>query len=84
MQLQGKEGDTFILSLLSKTTTFHLQDSEDNWVWQAEMEPGQGKEVYGLQVGSNFSSSIVRQTFVNIIFYFKSISDLLFCASQRR
>ena len=37
-----------------EVTTFHLQDSEDNWVWQAEMEPGQGKEVYGLQVGSYF------------------------------
>ena len=29
------------------------QDSEDNWVWQAEVEPGQGTDsgVYGLQVG---------------------------------
>ena len=32
------------------------------------MEPGQGKEVYGLQVGSYFLSSIVRQTFVNLLF----------------
>merc|ERR1712032_197667 len=28
------------------------KDSEDNWVWQAEVEPGQGRDsgVYGLQI----------------------------------
>ena len=33
-------------------TNVDSQDPEDNWVWQAELEPGQGGEsgVYGLQV----------------------------------
>merc|ERR1712038_909020 len=40
------------------------KDSEDNWVWQAEMEPGQGKEVYGLQISF---SALPRDVDVRVI-----------------
>ena len=49
------------------------QDSDDNWVWQAEVEPGQGRDagVYGLQV-TFFLATLVALHFSPVS---KSVSD---------